>query len=97
MRCDLGRELHRGFFQQWLPRGHYTSRVWGSPGRREEEVRDEQGDKPLVVTIPYVSGLSEDIRHLCRRLNIKTAGMTLRAQLSRVKDKLQPSKSSCVV
>ena len=53
-----------------------------SPGRREEEVRDEQGDKPLVVTIPYVSGLSEDIRRVCRRFNIKTAfksGMTLRA------------------
>ena len=48
----------------------------------------------------HVSGLSEDIRRVCRRFNIKTAfrsGMTLRAQLSRVKDKLPPSMSSCVV
>ena len=39
-------------------------------------------------------------RRVCRRFNIKTAfksGMTLRAQLSRVKDKLPTSMSSCVV
>ena len=86
MRCDLGRELHRVFSNNGYPEAIIRAGSGGSPGRREEEVRDEQGDKPLVVTIPYVSGLSEDIRHLCRRLNIKTAGMTLRAQLSRVKD-----------
>ena len=40
-----------------------------------------------MVTIPRV----------CRRFNIKTAGMTLRAQLSRVKDELLPSKSSPVI
>ena len=53
------------------------------------------GHHSLCVTIP---GLSDDIRRVCRRF--KTAfrsGMTLRAPLSRVKDKLPPSTSSCVV
>ena len=93
MESDLGREedhLHRFFFPAIA-----TQRPLSEQGlRREEEVRDEQGDKPLVVTIPYVSGLSEDIRRVCRRFNIKTAfksGMTLRAQLSRAKDKLPTS------
>ena len=103
MESDLGREedhLHRVFSNNGYPEAIIRAGSEGSPGRREEEVRDEQGDKPLVVTIPYVSGLSEDIRRVCRRFNIKTAfksGMTLRAQLSRVKDKLPTSMSSCVV
>ena len=53
-----------------------------------------------MVTIPYVSGLSEDIRRVCRGFNIRTAfksGMTMRAQLSRVKDKLPSSMSSSVI
>ena len=64
-------------FQQRLPRGRAGSE--GSPGRREEEVIDEQGEKVLpVVTIP---GLSKDIRCVCRRFNIKTL-FNLRAQYS---------------
>ena len=34
----------------------------------DEEQEEEKG--PLVV-IPYVAGMSEDIRHACRKFNIR--------------------------
>ena len=36
--------------------------------RWDEEQEEERG--PLVV-IPYVAGMSEDIRHVCRKFNIR--------------------------
>ena len=54
-KSDLGREedhLHRVFSNNGYPEAIIRAGSEGSPGRREEEVRDEQGDKPLVVTIP---------------------------------------------
>ena len=75
---DLDREKDRppasGFFfsnnAMATQRPLYKQRVtW----KERRGCQREQGDKPRVVTIPYVSGLSEDIRRVCRRFNIKTA------------------------
>lgn len=47
-----------------------------------------------IVILPYVAGLSEDIRRVCREFNIEVifrAGWSLRAQLNEVKDKLHTS------
>ena len=61
---------------------------------------EEQEKGPLVV-IPYVAGMSEDIRRVCRKFNIrvvfKSAGQTLRSMLTKVKDTLPPGKQSNVV
>ena len=60
---------------------------------------EEQEKGPLVV-IPYVTGMSEDIRRVCRKFNIRVvfkSGWTLRSMLTKVKDTLPPGKQSNVV
>ena len=60
---------------------------------------DEEMEAPLVA-IPYVSGLSEDIRRVCRRFGIRVvfrSGMNLRSQLSQLKDVLPMEQRSGVV
>ena len=52
------------------------------------------------MVIPYVRGLSEDIRRVCRQFGIRTvfkSAPTLREKLTRVKDKLPMGKLSNVV
>ena len=58
------------------------------------------GENPELMMISYVAGLSEDIRRICRRFNIKEifrSGQTLRSMLTRVKDTLPLDKQSNVV
>ena len=50
--------------------------------------------------LPYVSGVSEDIRRVCSRYNLRVifkSGQTLRTILTRVKDRLPEEKRSKVV
>ena len=50
----------------------------------------EQEKGPLVV-MPYMAGMSEDIRHVCRKFNVRVvfkSGRTLRLMLTKVKDTL---------
>ena len=50
--------------------------------------------------LPYISGISEDIRRVCSRHNLRVVfrpGQTLRTMLSRVKDRLPREKHSKVV
>ena len=65
------------------------------------EVDTTQDDKKSrIITIPYIAGMSEDIRRICRRFDIKVAfksGQTLRSQLSRVKDRLPTMMIVCGV
>ena len=66
-------------------------------GRDEEQAEREK--EPLVV-IPYVAGMSEDIRRVCRKFNIRVvfkSGRTLRSILTKVKDTLPLGKQSNVV
>ena len=55
----------------------------------DRQIEDRQ---PIgTVSIPYISGVSEDIRRICRRFNIRVAfrsGTSLRLMLSKVKDPL---------
>ena len=60
---------------------------------------EEQEKRPLVV-IPYVAGMSEDIRRVCKKFNIRVvfkSGRTLRSMLTKVKDMLPPGKQSNMV
>ena len=60
---------------------------------------EEAGRTPLVV-LPYMAGVSEDIRRVCRRFNMRVAFrsvQTLCSVLTKVKDNLPLGKRSRVV
>ena len=59
----------------------------------------EEEKRPLVV-IPYVAGMSEDIRCVCRKFNTRVvfkSGQTLCSMLTKVKDTLPLGKQPNVV
>ena len=63
--------------------------------------REQEEERPKYrISLPYVSGLSENLRRILRRFDIRTAFTTistLRQQLTRVKDVDRPlSKASLV-
>ena len=50
--------------------------------------------------IPYVVGVSEDIKHICRKFNIRVvfkSGKTVRSMLTKVNDTLPIGKQFNVV
>ena len=52
------------------------------------------------MVIPYVAGMSEDIRHICRKFNIRVlfkSGRTLRSMLTKVNDILHLLVSNTIV
>ena len=56
--------------------------------------------RPPLVMLPYVSGISEDIRRVCRKFGLGVvfkSGRSLRSILTRVKDTLPAEKQSKVV
>ena len=60
----------------------------------------EPGQTPrATIVIPYVAGVSEEIRRVCNRYvrTASRAGKTLRSLLTRVKDPLPVEKQSKVV
>ena len=61
---------------------------------------EQEKEKEPLVVIPYVAGMSEDIRHVCRKFNIRVvfkSGRTLCSMLTKVKDTLSLGKQSNVV
>ncbi len=49
---------------------------------------EEKHEKGLILTIPYIAGLSESIQRMCRDFDIKTSfksGKTLRSLLTKVR------------
>ena len=71
------------------------------PSTPPEDADDEESqEKPSLVTIPYVSGVSERIRKACEKFGLKVvfkSGPTLRSLLTRVKDPLPMEKLAGVV
>ena len=52
------------------------------------------------MVIPYMGGMSEDIRRVCRKFNIRVvfkSGQTLCSMLTKVEDTLPPGKQSNVL
>ena len=75
------------------------NRYLNSTNRVSTQDQATSADEVRVV-IPYVRGLSEDIRRVCRQFGIRTvfkSAPTLREKLTRVKDKLPMGKLSNVV
>ena len=62
-------------------------------GEREEE-------RPPTVHLPYIAGVSEQIRRVCRDSNIRAvfkSGPTLRSLLTKVKNPLPREKQANIV
>ena len=54
----------------------------------------------MILTIPYIAGLSESIQRVCRDFDIKTAfksGKTLRSHLIEVRDTTPISTESSIM
>ena len=52
------------------------------------------------MMLPYVAGVSEDVKRVCRKFGFKVvfkSGYTFRSMLTRVKDKLPMEKESMAV
>ena len=66
----------------------------------DQDVEVEETNRTPLVVLPYVAGVSEDIRRVCSRFGIRAAfrsGPTLRLMLTNVKDTLPLGKRSRVV
>ena len=99
---DAGLESEKGHLNRvLLSNGYPQSFININSKERIVNARDQEEDSaPPMVVIPYVSGLSEDIRRVCSRYDIRVvfrSGLTLRSQLSNLKDKLPIQMRSGVV
>ena len=68
--------------------------------RRAHPPTSVEDDEQRLLVLPYIKGLSEKIRLVCRPLNIKTAfrsSSTLRSLLTHVKVPTPPEEHKCVV
>ena len=83
------REKEEGHLTQVLQKNGYQYEVVRTASQpRPQRAQEEQ---PLhTLCISYVSGLSKDLRRVCRKYSIRTvfrAPSTLRWELSRIKDR----------
>ena len=62
--------------------------------------REQPKERPPLVMLPYVSEVSEDIRRVCSRYNLRVifkSGQALCTMLTRVKYRLPKEKRSKVI
>ena len=87
----------------YLNREEDNQRTEGSgteEASRPHTAREAAEEPQATAFIPYVAGLSEDVRRVCRKYNIRTvfrSASTLHGQLTRVKDQDPLEKKSGVV
>ena len=71
---------------------------WKEP---EPEAHDQGDDEQSMIFVPYVAGLSEDIKSVCMQTiwhqDSIQIGTNIADYLTRVKDELPPLLKSCVV
>lgn len=93
--------LMKTFIGNGYPRSFVRSASAPRPQRQHDDEDDSnETEKPSTAFIPYVAGVSERIRKVCRDYNIRTvfrSGPTLRNLLTKVKDPLPVTKQSNVV
>ena len=71
-----------------------------SKQRTPREPDDNETERPPIAYLPYVAGVSERVRKVCRDFNIRTvfkSGPTLCSLLTKVKDPLPTTKQSNVI
>ena len=60
----------------------------------------EEEHRPPLVMLPYIEGVSEDVKRVCRKFGMKVvfrSGQSLRSMLTKVKDPLTIEKQAKVV
>ena len=96
---NLGKE--RKHLCRVLNMNGYPRRFISSATAPPTQRQGQQDQTPkATITIPYVAGVSEEIRRVCRPFDVRVAfkaGRTLRSMLTRVKDPLPVEKQSMVV
>ncbi len=61
---------------------------------------DTEQEKGLILTTPFMAGLSESIQRVCREFDVKTAfksGKTLISHLTKIKDTIPITIESFIV
>ena len=101
IRClDLKEEenhLMKAFMWNGYPCSFISAASAAKPRRKHDGEREE---RPLSVQLPYIAGVSEWIRRVCKDFNIRVvfrSGPTLRSLLTRVKDPFPMEKQANVV
>ena len=87
----------KAFMGNGYPRSFIRSASAAKPPKEHDGKREE--DRP-TVHLPYVAGISERIRRVCKDFNIRVvfrSGLTLCSLLSRIKDPLPVEKQASVV
>ena len=77
------------------PRSFIRSASAAKPLREHDG--EEEEDRPSTVHFPYMAGMSEQIRRVCKDFNIRAvfrSGPTLRSLLTKVKDPLPMNKQA---
>ena len=90
--------LMKAFMGNGYPRSFIRSASVPRPPREHDGETEEE--RPPTVHLPYVAGVSERIRRVCRDFNIRAvfkSGPTLRSLLTKVKDPLPREKQANVV
>ena len=88
----------KAFMGNGYPRSFIRSASVPRPPRERDGETEEE--RPPTVHLPYVAGVSERIRRVCRDFNIRAvfkSGPTLRSLLAKVKDPLPREKQANVV
>ena len=88
------------FIGNGYPRAFVRSASKQRTPREPDDNDDSETERPPMAYLPYVAGVSERIRKVCRDFNIRTvfkSGPTLRSLLTKVKDPLPTTKQSNVV
>ena len=94
---NLKSNLMKTFIGNGYPRAFVRSAL---KQRTPREPDDNETERPPMAYLPYVAGISERIRKVCRDFNIRTvfkSRPTLRSLLTKVKDPLPTTKQSNVV
>ena len=88
------------FIGNGYPRASVHSATAPRTPREPSDDDDDDTEKPPIALLPYVAGVSERIRKVCRDFNIRTvfrSGPTLGNLLAKAKDPLPIDKQSNVV
>ena len=85
--------LTKALMGNGYPRSFIRSASAAKPPRERDEEREEE--RPPTVHLPYIAGVSEQIRRVCKDFNIRAvfrSGPTLRSLLTKIKDPLPMEK-----
>ena len=91
------KRLHKVLNANWYPK-HFISRATALA--KSSNGKGQDWEPKTTITVPYVAGVSEEIRKICNTFDIRAAFRTVRttrSKLTRIKDPLLLEKQPMVV